>query len=152
MGRTEKAQFLGYEISPFQRNDARERTYYKRRVLNGKGELSLPAAVIQEKCRRYMAHNKPIHRKAMLNDSVFAIMRHFQGGYRGIDEYYHVAHNVYGRNKLKWIMAQAVVKTLAAKRKLSVRKVYSDSMRHFLSMGTLTRGFRWSFNEKGSNR
>ena len=65
-GRTEKAKFLGYEIATFQRNDAHERTYYKRRVLNGKVELGLPAAVIQEKCQRYMAHNKPIHRTEML--------------------------------------------------------------------------------------
>jgi group II intron reverse transcriptase/maturase len=77
-GRTEKARFLGYEISTFQRNDACERTYYKRRVLNGKVELGLPAAVIQEKCQRYMAHNQPIHRTDMLNDSVFSIMTHFR--------------------------------------------------------------------------
>src|SRR6266700_161628 len=50
--RTEKAKFLGYEISTFQRNDARERTYYKRRVLNGKVELSLPKSVINEQSRR----------------------------------------------------------------------------------------------------
>jgi group II intron reverse transcriptase/maturase len=60
--RTEKARFLGYEIAIFQRNDAREQSYYKRRVLNGKVELALPEAVIQEKCQRYMTHNTPIHR------------------------------------------------------------------------------------------
>jgi retron-type reverse transcriptase len=57
--RTEKAHFLGYEISTFQRDDARERTYYKRRVLNGKVELSLPTQVIQEQSQRYMKGNKP---------------------------------------------------------------------------------------------
>jgi group II intron reverse transcriptase/maturase len=32
--RTEKAKFLGYHISTFQRNDAHEKSYYKRRILN----------------------------------------------------------------------------------------------------------------------
>ena len=122
--RTEKAKFLGYELSTFQRNDAHEQAYYKRRVLNGKVELSLPEAVIQAKCQRYMAHNKPIHRTEMLNDSVFSIMTHYQGVYRGIVEYYRLAHNVYGLNKLKWIMEQSLVKTLAAKLKISVHQVY----------------------------
>src|SRR6266581_1947652 len=72
--RTEKARFLGYEISTFQRNDARERTYYKRRVLNGKVELSLPKGGIQEQSQRYMKHNKAIHRPEMENDSVFTII------------------------------------------------------------------------------
>ncbi len=148
-GRTEKAKFLGYEISTFQRNDARERTYYKRRVLNGKVELSLPAAVIQEKCRRYMAHNKPIHRKEMLNDSVFSIMMHFQGVYRGIVEYYHLAHNVYGLNKLKWIMEQSLVKTLAAKLKLSVRKVYERFHATLLTNGKSYKGLQMVIQREG---
>jgi group II intron reverse transcriptase/maturase len=123
--RTEKAKFLGYEISTFQRNDARERTYYKRRVLNGKVELSLPKRVIQEQSQRYMKGNKPMHRPEMENDSVFTIISYYQGVYRGIVEYYRMAHNVYQLNKLKWIMETSLTKTLAAKLKLSVRKVYA---------------------------
>jgi group II intron reverse transcriptase/maturase len=122
--RTEKASFLGYEISTFQRDDARERTYYKRRVLNGKVELSLPTRVIQEQSQRYMKGNKPIHCPEMENDSVFTIISYYQGVYRGIVEYYRMAHNVYLLNKLKWIMETSLTKTLAAKLKLSVRKVY----------------------------
>lgn len=84
--RTEKASFLGYEISTFQRNDARERTYYKRRVLNGKVELSLPKRVIQEQSQPYMKGHKPMHRPEMENDSVFTIISYYQGVYRGIVE------------------------------------------------------------------
>jgi group II intron reverse transcriptase/maturase len=148
-GRTEKARCLGYESSTFQRNDARERTYYKRRVLNGKVELSLPAAVIQEKCRRYMAHNKPIHRKEMLNDSVCTIMMHFQGVYRGIVEYYRLAHNVYGLNKLKWSMEQSLVKTLAAKLKVSVRKVYERFHATLLTNGKSYKGLQTIIHREG---
>jgi Type II intron maturase/Reverse transcriptase (RNA-dependent DNA polymerase) len=123
--RTETAKFLGYHISTFQRNDAHEKSYYKRRVLNGKVELSLPKSVIQEQCQRYMRGDKPIHRSEMENDSVFTIISYYQGVYRGIVEYYRMAHNVYLLNKLKWVMETSLTKTLAAKLKLSVRKVYA---------------------------
>jgi group II intron reverse transcriptase/maturase len=148
-GRTEKAKFLGYEISPFQRNDAREQAYYKRRVLNGKVELGLPATVIQEKCQRYMAHNQPIHQTEMLNDSVFSIITHFQGVYRGIVEYYRLAHNVYGLNKLKWTMEQSLVKTLAAKLKLSVPKVYERFHATHVTNGKAYKGLRTSIQREG---
>jgi group II intron reverse transcriptase/maturase len=148
-GRTEKARFLGYEISTFQRNDAREQAYYKRRVLNGKVELGLPVTVIQEKCQRYMAHNKPIHRTEMLNDSVFSIITHFQGVYRGIVEYYRLAHNVYGLNKLKWIMEQSLVKTLAAKLKLSVPKVYKRFHATLVTNGKSYKGLETIIQREG---
>jgi hypothetical protein len=148
-GRTEKARFLGYEISTFQRNDAREQAYYKRRVLNGKVELGLPAAVIQEKCQRYLAHDKPVHRPEMLNDSVFSIITHFQGVYRGIVEYYRLAHNLYGLNKLKWIMEQSLVKTVAAKLKLSVPKVYERFHATLVTNGKSYRGLQTIIQREG---
>ncbi len=149
--RTEKAKFLGYELSTFQRNDAHEQAYYKRRVLNGKVELSLPAAVIQEKCQRYMAHNKPIHRTEMLNDSVFSIIVHYQGVYRGIVEYYRLAHNVYGLNKLKWIMEQSLVKTLAAKLKLTVHKVYEHFRALLVTDGKSYKGLQTVVQREGKD-
>jgi group II intron reverse transcriptase/maturase len=149
--RTEKAKFLGYELSTFQRNDAHEQAYYKRRVLNGKVELSLPAAVIQEKCQRYMAHNKPIHRTGMLNDSVFSIIVHYQGVYRGLVEYYRLAHNVYGLNKLKWIMEQSSVKTLAAKLKLTVHQVYERFRATLLTDGKPYKGLQTVIQREGKD-
>jgi group II intron reverse transcriptase/maturase len=147
--RTEKAKFLGYELSTFQRNDAHEQAYYKRRVLNGKVELSLPAAVIQTKCQRYMTHNKPIHRTEMLNDSVFSIIVHFQGVYRGMVEYYRLAHNVYGLNKLKWIMEQSLVKTLAAKLKISVHQVYKRFRATIVTDGKAYKGLQTVIQREG---
>jgi group II intron reverse transcriptase/maturase len=149
--RTEKAKFLGYELSTFQRNDAHEQAYYKRRVLNGKVELSLPATVIQAKCQRYLAHNKPIHRTEMLNDSVFSIIVHYQGVYRGIVEYYRLAHNVYGLNKLKWIMEQSLVKTLAAKLKLSVHKVYEHFRTTLVTNGKSYKGLQTVIQREGKD-
>jgi hypothetical protein len=149
--RTEKAKFLGYELSTFQRNDAHEQAYYKRRVLNGKVELALPAAVIQAKCRRYIAHGKPIHRTEMLNDSIFSIIVHYQGVYRGIVEYYRLAHNVYGLNKLKWIMEQSLVKTLAAKLKLSVHQVYERFRATLVTDGKSYTGLQTVIQREGKD-
>ena len=109
--RTQAAKFLGYHISTFQRNDAHEKSYYQRRVLNGKVELSLPKAVIQEQSQRYMKGNKPIHRPELENDSVFTIISYYQGVYRGLVEYYRMAHNVSQLNQLKWIMETSLTKT-----------------------------------------
>jgi hypothetical protein len=61
----------------------------------------------------------------MEHDSVFTIISYYQGVYRGIVEYYRMAHNVSLLNKLKWIMETSLTKTLAAKLKLSVRQVYA---------------------------
>lgn len=122
--RTEAATFLGSHISTFQRDDAHERSYDKRRVRNGKSERSLPKAVIQEHCRRSMRGNKAIHRPDMENDSVCTIISFSQSVYRGIAEYDRMAHNVSLLNTLTWIMDTSLTKTLAAKRTLSVRQVY----------------------------
>jgi Type II intron maturase/AI2M/AI1M-like, HNH endonuclease len=149
--RTEKAKFLGYEFSTYQRKDAHEQTYYKRRVLNGKVELSLPEAVIQAQCQRYMAHNKPIHRSEMLNDSVYSIIVHYQGVYRGIVEYYRLAHKVYGLNKLKWIMEQSLVKTLAVKLKISVHQVYKHFRAIIVTEGKAYKGLQTVIQREGKN-
>jgi len=44
--------------------------------------------------------------------------------YRGIVEYYRMAYNLHRFNELKWVMEQSLTKTLAAKLKISVAKVY----------------------------
>lgn len=120
--RTEVARFLGYEISTYQKNDARDRL--GRRVLNGKVELSIPEAVIKEKCQRYMAYGKPRHLKERTHDSVFSTIARYQAEYRGLVEYYKMAHNLSQLSTLKWVMETSLVKTLANKLKISVPKVY----------------------------
>lgn len=120
--RTEAARFLGYEISTYQKNDARDRL--GRRVLNGKVELSIPEAVIKEKCQRYMANGKPKHLKERTLDSVFSIIARYQAEYRGLVEYYKMAQNLSRLSTLKWVMETSLVKTLASKLKISVPQVY----------------------------
>ena len=148
-GRTEKAKFLGYEISTFQRNDARERDVLQTaEFLNGKVELGLPASVIQEKCQRYMAHNKPIHRTEMLNDCGFlhhdALSRRVSGNCRVLS-----SRPQSLRLELKWIMEQSLVKTLAAKLKLSVPKVYERFQAILLTNGKPYKGLQTIIQREG---
>lgn len=147
--RSEAARFLGYDISTFQRNDACESAYRKRRVLNGKVELSLPKQVIQEQCQRYMARNKPMHRAEMQNDAVFTIIAHYQGVYRGVVEYYRMAHNLHQLNKLKWIMETSLTKTLAAKLKVSVPKIYERYHATFLLNQRAYKGLEVTIQREG---
>lgn len=122
--RTQAAKFLGYEISTFQQDDANEKAYLHRRVLNGKVELALPTKVVREKCQHYMVKNLPVHRKELTNNSVFNIIAQYQSEYRGIVEYYRLAHNLSKLRRLKWVMEQSLVKTLTVKLKLSVARIY----------------------------
>lgn len=147
--RSEAARFLGYDISTFQRNDARESVYRNRRVLNGKVELSLPKQVIQEQCQRYLARNKPRHRAEMQNDTVFTIIAHYQGVYRGVVEYYRMAHNLHQLNKLKWIMETSLTKTLAAKLRVAVSKVYERYHATFLVNQRTYKGLEVTIQREG---
>lgn len=123
--RTQAAKFLGYEVATFQVDDANEKAYLHRRVLNGKVALAVPSQVVREKCRGYMAKNQPIHRKALTHNSVFNIIAQYQSEYRGVVEYYRLAHNISKLCRLKWVMEQSLVKTLANKLKLSVPQIYA---------------------------
>src|SRR5437660_6495754 len=71
-----------------------------------------------------MRKGKPIHRAELLNESDFTIIATYQLEYRGLVNYYHMAYNLHTLSKLKWVMEQSLTKTLAAKYKISVRKVH----------------------------
>lgn len=128
-GRTERAKFLGYEINTAQLNDLRNRskilTAHNRRSANGTVGLSVPEQVIQDKCKPHMKDGKTVHRTGALEDDDFTIVATFQSEYRGLVNYYALAYNLRRLKKLKWVMEQALTKTLARKHKTSVKKVYT---------------------------
>ncbi len=59
-----------------------------------------------------------------MNDSDFSIIALYQAEYRGLVEYYRLAYNLHRFTTLEGVMEQSLTKTLAAKYKLSVPKVY----------------------------
>jgi hypothetical protein len=120
--RTEAAHFLGYEVTVLQHNAKRDRS--GRRSINGQVALKVPLDVIAAKCAPYMRGGKPIHRRERVHDTEFSIVDRFKAEYRGLVEYYRLAHNLHRLDRVRWIMEQSLAKTLAAKGRTTVQKVW----------------------------
>lgn len=118
---TGAARFLGYEIATQIIPDKLD--VHGRRATNGKISLRVPADVVESKCKRYSLRGKPIHRKELTENSDFDIVTLYQQEYRGIIQYYTLAHNVVWFHKLHWVMRGSLSKTLANKHKMTVQAV-----------------------------
>lgn len=140
--KSEKARFLGYEVSTSQDNTTRvweERNGrpVNRRRINGTICFEIPMDVKVTYSQRYMKYGKPIHRTEILKDSVFDIVTRYQMEYRGIVNYYKLAKNLHTLNYLKWVMEISLAKTLAHKLKLSVTQMY-DKYKAKIVVGSKT--------------
>jgi group II intron reverse transcriptase/maturase len=127
--RTESCLFLGYEINAMW-NSSRIRN--KRRSLAGAIGIRIPAAFIEEKCRRFMRRGKVMHRCELTRDSDYDILVRYQQEYRGYVEYYAIANNLSWMNRLHWVMRDSLLKTLAHKHKSTKRRItrqYSDAVK-----------------------
>jgi hypothetical protein len=71
-----------------------------------------------------MKRGKPVHRPERLHDSPYSIVAKYQSEYRGLVEYYRLALNLGKFDHLKWAMETSLAKTLAAKWRTTVTKVY----------------------------
>jgi group II intron reverse transcriptase/maturase len=117
---TGRAKFLGFEVGVQYIDSWRDRL--NRRASNGNISLHIPATVIDKTCRRYMRHGKPAPRSELLNNEVFDIVNEYQWVYRGLVNYYAVAHNVHSLGQVRWVMESSLLRTLAYKHKTSVAK------------------------------
>jgi hypothetical protein len=130
----EAARFLSYEIRAEHVND---KLTNNRRSINGVITLIVPRDIIAEKRMRYMRNGEPIHRAEMLNDSDYDIINKYQLEYRGIVQYYILARNVAHLSYLRITMQTSLIKTLAAKHKMSAKTVYAQySATHMTPYGT----------------
>jgi len=117
-----KAKFLGYEIHVMHANDKRD--HRSRRCVNGGIGILVPLQVRQEKCSRYMRHDKPIHLPQRTIDTAYSIVAQYQSEYRGIVQYYKMAYNLHTLSLLKHVMEVSLVKTLASKFKTTCPTIY----------------------------
>jgi group II intron reverse transcriptase/maturase len=120
-GRSAAARFLGYDVTVMQ--DDRKHTN-GRRSLNGVVSLRVPRDVLQAKCQPYVKHGGPWHRPELLHQSVFDIVTQYQSVYRGVVNFYRLAHNLRDVARLHGIMQHSLTRTLAAKLRVSVPEVY----------------------------
>ena len=119
--RTEQARFLGYTLSVFQTDSKCDDR--RRRSINGRIRLGIPLEVLRKKCRLYTQNGHPNHRAERRFDTVFSIVSQYQSEYRGMVEYYRMAHNLGAFSQLRWVMETSLLKTLASKLRLTVNQV-----------------------------
>jgi hypothetical protein len=117
---TEKARFLGYDISVTQCDT---KITANRRSVNGGIALRVPATYIHDRCRFYMRNGKPIHRKERTYETDYSIICRYQSEYQGYVQYYQLADNIAWLSKLHWVMQTSLLKTLAHKYQSSVAKM-----------------------------
>jgi group II intron reverse transcriptase/maturase len=115
---TEKARFLNYHIVN-QQCDTKQTK--KRRIANGRIGLLVPSDIVESKCALYQRAGKPLHRPQLLENDDFTIINHYQQEYRGVVQYYLLAHNVSWFGKLYWVTRCSLLKTLACKHQSSVK-------------------------------
>lgn len=115
-GRTEIANFLGYEICIMQKDYQID----KRGSRNSNGRISLrvPNSVMKKKIDENMSEDGKLE-----HDSDYDIVTRYQSRYRGLVNYYIMADNVCHLDAVKWQMEQALLKTLAMKHKSSINKM-----------------------------
>ena len=145
-GRTEAARFLGYEVSILKDDTKRTKG---RRSINGVIGLRIPVGVVRAKCKPYMRNGKPIHRTSRLHDSVYSIVAAYQMEYRGIVEYYRLAHNLHQLGRLRWVMERSLTKTLAAKLRISAAQAYKRYKADLITPEGTRKGLRVTVEEEG---
>jgi group II intron reverse transcriptase/maturase len=146
--RTEKARFLGYEIHMLH-NDRKHTN--GRRSVNGRIGFQVPQDVIDQKCQDYMEEGMPTHRPELLNDTVFSIISRYQAEYRGLVEYYRLAHDLHKLHQLKWNMERSLIKTLAAKLRITGKQVYKRCQATLIVNGKPYKGLRVTIEREGKN-
>lgn len=138
--REERARFLGYEVHTLQDNSQHRKG---RRSINARIGFRVPDEVVDKKCQGYQRGNKPTHRPELTTDSDFSILAHYQAEYRGLVEYYRLAYNLsVALRKVKRVMEQSLVMTLASKLKMSVPRVYKRYQATIITNGKPYKGLQ----------
>jgi len=79
--------------------------------------------VIKANVAKRMVKGKPGHRRELVDDSDFTIVRRFQAEYRGLVNYYLMAYNVAALAEYHWVMQTSLLNTLANKHKTTTTKI-----------------------------
>lgn len=131
----ERARFLGYEIF-VRRSDTKlsiGRAGAKRRSVNGSVALHVPRSVY-DRIARFRRGGKPAAVTSLIPRSDYHIVSSFQAIYRGLVNYYRMAHNLGGRmNRVGHMLRVSMLKTLAKKHRCSCACLWK---RHGCSMPT----------------
>src|SRR5437879_210414 len=118
---SQSARFLGYEITTRLVNDKHDQ--HGHRSINGNVALRIPRDVVENACKKYMKRGKPAQRAELLAESDYDIVSRYQAEYRGLVQYYLLAHNVSWLWRLHWVMRGSLLRTLANKHKTHMKAI-----------------------------
>jgi hypothetical protein len=118
--RTQKARFLGYDIST---TFCDCKLTANERSINGSIALRLPASFVEDRCKSYMEKGKPCPKRDLAHVSDYIIFIRYQSEYRGYVQYYKLAANLIWFGKLHRVMRKSLLKTLAQKHNASLAKM-----------------------------
>jgi len=118
--RTQRARFLGYEITV---QHSRTKITRNRRSINGVIALRVPPDVVTAQCARYRRHGTPWHRPKLQNLHDYDIVRVYATEYRGVVNYFLLAQDVSRLRTLRWHAETSMLKTLAVKHQSTVAKM-----------------------------
>ncbi|HEU0068261.1 MAG TPA: reverse transcriptase domain-containing protein [Nitrospiraceae bacterium] len=125
---TKPAKFLGYDVQVEKRNAVLGN---QGRSVNGQVFLRVPQEVQAEWIRKFTREGKPIHRPELLNEDDFDIIAQFGAEFRGLVNYYTMAINVKSMFRIKGVMLEALIRTLAAKHKTARTAIYKKYYTEF---------------------
>ena len=114
------ALFLGYNIITQWNNNKLTNGIRK---LSGTIAFLIPRSVIVNYYSKYCKNMKPRSFNELIHESDYDIVKKFQCEWRGIVQYYKLARNLGKLFRVKWIMQNAMLRTLANKHKTSVAKL-----------------------------
>jgi hypothetical protein len=140
---TTAAHFLGYNLKIMQSNT--KQSVYQRlgqrviaRTATGQVWLGIPDEKLKMLRSRYSQRGKPVHRPELLMNSDYHILSLSQSEWRGYAQYYIMAHNLRKLKTVRWTMSTSLLKTLAAKHKITVRQAH----RHYRTILSTEHGPR----------
>jgi group II intron reverse transcriptase/maturase len=122
----ERARFLGHEIAT-RRSDTRFGPCKggTRRNVNGQVNLFVPRDAVEGRLADYMRGGKPVRHGCLVPFSDLHIVSHYQAIYRGLVNFYRMAHNLSSRlNKVRHVLGVSMVQTLANKHKCSCTSLW----------------------------
>ena len=103
--RTKPAKFLGYELRISQN---------RRPTVSGLIKFGVPKEVITKAMRKYTKKDKPVHRGELLNENDLEIIWTYQTEYKGLVNYYQMAHNL-RISKVGWVTKASPNQNLSGK-------------------------------------
>src|SRR5262249_38735440 len=135
---TEKARFLGYEITTQSKRNSRSVSAGRGGSLNIK--LMIPAQVVVKLSGRYKAKGRPAPLIGHRYDDDFSVIAAYGSAYRGYVQYYKRAINLGWFGHLHWAMYWSLLRTLARTHKTTtqaMRRKYAAS--HMTREGVVKR-------------